>query len=77
VAQAAVVAMPDPKWGERPCGFVELRDGAGVTEEELIAWCRGRLAGFKLPARIVFQALPRTSTGKVQKFALRDIARSL
>ncbi len=77
VASAAVVAMPHPKWGETPCGFIELRPGMAATEDELIGWCREQLAGYKRPGRIVFMALPRTSTGKVQKFALREIARTL
>ncbi len=77
VANAAVVAMPHAKWGETPCGFVELRAGMAADEAELIAWCGEHLAGFKRPGRIVFAELPRTSTGKVQKFALREIARDL
>ena len=77
VANAAVVAMPHPKWGETPCGFIELRPGMTATEEELTGWCREQLAVFKRPGRIVFMALPRTSTGKVQKYALREIARRL
>ncbi len=77
VANAAVVAMPHAKWGETPCGFVELRDGMAAGEAELMAWCREQLAGFKRPGRIVFADLPRTSTGKVQKFALREMARAL
>ncbi len=71
VANAAVVAKPDDKWGETPCAFVELRPGASATAEELIAWCRERLAHFKAPRHIVFQELPRTSTGKIQKYKLR------
>ena len=77
VANAAVVAMPHPRWGETPCGFVELRDGMTTDEAALLAWCRDHLAGFKRPGRIVFVDLPRTSTGKVQKFALREMARAL
>jgi fatty-acyl-CoA synthase len=72
VAMAAVVAMADEKWGERPCAFVELKPGASVTEAELIAFCRTHLAGYKLPARVVFTELPRTSTGKIQKHVLRS-----
>jgi fatty-acyl-CoA synthase len=72
----AVVAQPDPRWGEVPCAFVELKDGAAVTPEELLAHCRLLLAGFKMPKRIVFGALPKTSTGKIQKFVLRQQARS-
>jgi fatty-acyl-CoA synthase len=71
VLAAAVVARPDPRWGETPCAFIELRPGAAATAEELIAHCRSHLAGFKVPRAIVFGELPRTSTGKVQKFELR------
>ncbi|NBN65267.1 acyl-CoA synthetase [Pannonibacter tanglangensis] len=77
VQAAAVVARPDEKWGETPCAFVELKSGASVTEAELIAFCRQRLAHFKAPRLIVFEDLPKTSTGKIQKFALRDRARAL
>jgi fatty-acyl-CoA synthase len=76
VMAVAVVAQPDPRWGEVPCAFVELKDGAAVTPEELLAHCRLLLAGFKMPKRIVFGALPKTSTGKIQKFVLRQQARS-
>ena len=76
VMEAAVVAKPDPTWGETPCGFVTLRPGAApVTEEELIAWCRANLAGFKVPKQVVIAPLPKTSTGKIQKFLLRERAR--
>ncbi|MDU9003986.1 AMP-binding protein [Sedimentitalea todarodis] len=71
VLLAAVVAKPDEKWGEVPCAFVELKDGANPTEVELIAFCRKTLAGFKTPKSVVFQELPKTSTGKIQKFELR------
>ncbi|MBU9598902.1 acyl-CoA synthetase [Burkholderia multivorans] len=71
VAVAAVVAMPDPKWGEVPCAFVEPRDGASATEEEIVAHCRQLLAGFKVPKAVRFGELPKTSTGKIQKFQLR------
>ncbi len=77
VLEAAVVAMPDAKWGETPCAFVTLKNGAMATSEEIRAFCRERLAGFKVPARIVFSALPKTSTGKIQKFLLREQARAL
>ena len=77
VLAAAVVARPDAKWGETPCAFVELRPGAKPTEDELIAWCRERLARFKVPRRVVFAELPRTSTGKIQKFKLREMAKSV
>ncbi len=77
VSLCAVVAKPDDKWGEVPCAFVELKDGGAVTEAELIAFVRERLAGFKTPKRVVFTELPKTSTGKVQKFELRTIAKAL
>jgi len=73
----AVVARPDAKWGEVPCAFVELKAGATVDEAELIAFAKSRLAGFKTPKKIVFQELPKTSTGKIQKFELRTLAKSL
>ena len=72
VLEAAVVAMPDEKWGERPKAFVELKDGEDSSEEDMIAFCREHLARFKCPAAIEFGELPRTSTGKVQKFVLRE-----
>ena len=75
VLLCAVVAKPDEKWGEVPCAFVELKDGAAATEADLIAFARERLAGFKTPKAVVFQDLPKTSTGKIQKFELRQIAR--
>ncbi|MBB5505523.1 acyl-CoA synthetase [Paraburkholderia atlantica] len=71
VSVAAVVAMADPKWGEVPCAFIELKEGAQATEEEIIAHCRLFLAGFKLPKAVRFGELPKTSTGKIQKFELR------
>jgi fatty-acyl-CoA synthase len=74
---AAVVAKPDDKWGEVPCAFVELKEGAEVDEAALIAFSRETLAGFKAPKRVIFQELPKTSTGKIQKFELREIAKSL
>ena len=77
VMSAAVVARPDEKWGEIPCAFVELRDGASATAEEIIAFCRERLAGFKCPKTIVFGPVPKTSTGKIQKFQLRERARNI
>jgi len=76
VLAAAVVAQPDPKWGETPCAFVEVKPGAEVTEEELIAHCRAHLARFKAPKRVIFGELPKTSTGKIQKFILRETAKS-
>ena len=76
VLAAAVVAMPDPKWGETPCAFVELKDSARLTEQEIIEHCRAGLARFKVPKLVVFGPLPRTSTGKIQKFMLRQQAKS-
>jgi fatty-acyl-CoA synthase len=73
----AVVARPDAKWGESPCAFVELRPGARVTESEITAFARTQLAKFKLPRTIVFSELPKTSTGKIQKFVLREMAKAL
>lgn len=73
---AAVVAKPDPKWGEVPCAFVELKDNTAATEPEIIAFCRNQLSGFKTPKAIIFGSIPKTSTGKVQKFLLRDRAGS-
>ena len=77
VAAVAVVATPDAKWGEVPCAFVELRSGAVVSEQEMIAHCKLHLASFKVPKRVVFKELPKTSTGKIQKFALREEAGSI
>ena len=76
VMLAAVVAQPDPKWGETPCAFVELKEGASVTAEELIDFCRARMARFKAPKSVIFGPLPKTSTGKIQKFLLREKAKS-
>jgi fatty-acyl-CoA synthase len=77
VLEAAVVARPDEKWGETPCAFVTLKSGApAVTEPEIIAFCRGRLAGFKCPRKVVFGPLPKTSTGKIQKNVLREQAKT-
>ncbi|WP_338460704.1 acyl-CoA synthetase [Azotobacter vinelandii DJ] len=78
VLEAAVVARPDEKWGETPCAFVTLKAGHERTSEaEIIAFCREHLAGFKIPRRVVFSELPKTSTGKIQKYVLRDRARAL
>ena len=78
VMEAAVVARPDEKWGETPCAFVTLKPGAGdVGAEEIVAWCRERLAHFKAPKTVVFGPLPKTSTGKIQKFQLRERAKAL
>jgi fatty-acyl-CoA synthase len=77
VAAAAVVAKADEKWGETPCAFVELKPGAQATTEELVAWCREKLAHFKCPRHVVFTELPKTSTGKIQKFKLREMAKEV
>ena len=77
VQAAAVVARPDEKWGETPCAFIELKPGAQVTEAEITAWCRQHLASFKCPRTVVFAEVPKTSTGKIQKFRLRELARAL
>ncbi len=74
VLLAAVVAKPDPKWGETPCAFVELKPGSVVSEQEVIDFCKRHLAGFKVPRTVVFTELPKTSTGKIQKFELRQRA---
>jgi fatty-acyl-CoA synthase len=76
VLAAAVVAKPDAKWGEMPCAFVELKTGAAVSEAELMEFCRQHLARFKAPRAIVFGELPKTSTGQIQKFVLRERAKS-
>jgi fatty-acyl-CoA synthase len=76
VAAAAVVAKPDAKWGETPCAFIEKRPGAEVSEAEIIDYCKTKLARFKCPSRVVFTELPKTSTGKIQKFKLRDMAKT-
>jgi fatty-acyl-CoA synthase len=75
VAAVAVVAKPDEKWGETPCAFVELKPGTTATADELIAWCRSHLAAYKCPRFVVFTEIPKTSTGKMQKFKLRDAAK--
>ena len=76
VSLCAIVAKPDDKWGEVPCAFVELIEGQSASEEEIIGFVRSRLAGFKTPKKVVFQELPKTSTGKIQKFELRVLAKS-
>ena len=76
VANAAVVAKPDEKWGETPCAFVMLKPGATASAEDIIAHCRANLAGFKCPRHVVFRDLPMTSTGKVQKYVLREWAKA-
>jgi fatty-acyl-CoA synthase len=77
VQAAAVVARPHPKWGESPCAFVELREGASATEADIITFCRDHIAHFKAPKTVIFGALPKTATGKIQKFILRAAARDL
>jgi fatty-acyl-CoA synthase len=76
VQAAAVVAKPDAKWGETPCAFIELKPGTNASAEEIIAWCRKNLAGYKTPRHVVFTELPKTSTGKIQKFRLREMAKT-
>jgi 3-(methylthio)propionyl---CoA ligase len=77
VMEAAVVAMPDEKWGETPCAFVDLKPGASAREDEIISFCRQHMARFKAPKAVIFGPLPKTATGKIQKFALRDRVKSL
>jgi fatty-acyl-CoA synthase len=77
VQAAAVVAKPDEKWGETPCAFVELKPGAKATADDLVKWCRDNLAGYKCPRYVVFVELPKTSTGKIQKFKLREMAKGV
>ena len=77
VAFVAVVARPDEKWGETPCAFVELRPGVAnpPSEADIIGWCRSHLAAYKCPRTVVFQEVPKTSTGKIQKYVLRETAK--
>jgi fatty-acyl-CoA synthase len=75
VQAAAVVAKPDDRWGETPCAFVELKPGKDASADEIVAWCKKNLAGYKVPRFVVFTELPKTSTGKIQKFKLRDMAK--
>ena len=77
ILEAAVVARSDEKWGETPCAFVTLKAGESATAEEIIAYCRDNMAGFKVPKTVVFGDLPKTSTGKIQKYLLRDRAQEL
>src|SRR5690606_15696196 len=78
IMEAAVVAKPDPKWGETPCAFVTLKpDAVPTTAADIINFCRANLAGFKVPKSVVFGPLPKTSTGKIQKFLLRERAKQL
>jgi len=74
---AAVVAKDDEKWGETPCAFVELKPGASASADELVQWCRKHLAGYKVPRTVVFAEIPKTSTGKIQKFKLREMTRAV
>jgi fatty-acyl-CoA synthase len=76
VQAVAVVAKPDEKWGETPCAFVELKPGQNASADELIGWCKKNLAGYKVPRHVVFAELPKTSTGKIQKFKLREMAKA-
>jgi fatty-acyl-CoA synthase len=77
ILEAAVVARPDEKWGETPCAFVALKDGRTLTASDVVAFARGHLAHFKVPKHVVFGPLPKTSTGKIQKFLLRERAKAL
>jgi fatty-acyl-CoA synthase len=77
VMAVGVVAKPDDKWGETPCAFVELKEGASATADELIQWCRKHLAGYKVPRYVMFAEIPKTSTGKIQKFKLREMAKAV
>ena len=77
VAAVAVVAKPDDKWGETPCAFVELKSGVAATSDELLQWCKTHLAGYKVPRYVVFAEIPKTSTGKIQKFKLREMAKGV
>ena len=77
VVACAVVARPDEKWGETPCAFIELKPGAEVSEDDILDWCRARLARYKVPRTVVFAEVPKTSTGKIQKFRLRQQAKDL
>jgi fatty-acyl-CoA synthase len=77
VMEAAVVARPDRKWGESPCAFVTLKPGRRAEESEIVEWCRSNMARYKVPRTVVFKSLPKTSTGKIQKFALREEAKAM
>ena len=77
VSLVAVVAKPDEKWGETPCAFVELAPGKNATEDDIIQFCKENMAGFKRPKHVIFGELPKTSTGKIQKFELRTKAKEL
>jgi fatty-acyl-CoA synthase len=71
------VAKPDDKWGETPCAFIELKPGANASADDLTAWCKKNLASYKVPRTIVFAEIPKTSTGKIQKFKLREMAKAV
>jgi fatty-acyl-CoA synthase len=73
----AVVAKDDEKWGETPCAFIELRPGMQASADELLQWCKANLAGYKVPRTFVFAEIPKTSTGKIQKFKLREMAKGV
>jgi fatty-acyl-CoA synthase len=77
IATCAVVAKPDERWGETPCAFVELKPGAQLLASDVMAWCRERLAHYKCPRHVVFAEVPKTSTGKIQKFRLREMAKEI
>jgi fatty-acyl-CoA synthase len=77
VSAVAVVAKPDDKWGETPCAFVELKEGKTASADELMQWCKTHLAGYKCPRYVVFADIPKTSTGKIQKFKLREMAKGI
>jgi acyl-CoA synthetase (AMP-forming)/AMP-acid ligase II len=77
VDSAAVVAKPDPKWGEVPCAFIELRPNTTATEVEIRQFCREQMAGYKVPKRVVFGPIPKNATGKIQKLMLREVAKGL
>ena len=77
VLETGVVAQPDERWGETPCAFVGLKEGSRVSEQDLIEFCRDHLAGFKIPKTVIFQELPKTSTGKIRKNVLREQVRNL
>jgi fatty-acyl-CoA synthase len=77
VDSAAVVAKPDPKWGEVPCAFIELRPNTTATEVEIRQFCREQMAGYKVPKRVMFGPIPKNATGKIQKFMLREVAKGL
>ena len=77
VLEAAVVAAPDEKWGEHPCAFIDLRSGMALNPEAIIEFCRNNMAHYKVPRSVIFGPLPKTATGKIQKYALRQRAAAL